>query len=43
MFYSSILVPGTSLMGRGLLGVVYLIFLFYCFVGIGIISDIFME
>lgn len=38
-----ILVPGTSLLGNALMGVVYLVWLFYLFVGIGIISDIFME
>lgn len=41
--YSSILVPGTSLMSNGLMGVVYLAWLGYLFVGIAIISDIFME
>lgn len=41
--YSIILVPGTSLLGQGLVGVVYLLWLGYLFVGIGIISDIFME
>lgn len=41
--YSSILVPGTSLLGTGLMGVVYLLWLGYLFVGIAIISDIFME
>lgn len=38
-----ILVPGTSLLGKGLMGVVYLLWLGYLFVGIAIISDIFME
>lgn len=40
---SIILVPGTSLMSNGLLGVVYLLWLGYLFLGIAIISDIFME
>jgi len=38
-----VLVPGTSLMSNGLMGVVYLLWLGYLFVGIAIISDIFME
>jgi hypothetical protein len=38
-----ILVPGTSLLPNSLVGVVFLVWLFYLFVGIGIISDIFME
>lgn len=41
--YSPILVPGTSLMNDGLMGVVYLLWLGYLFLGIAIISDIFME
>ena len=36
-------VPGTSLMGKGTLGVFYLIFLFWLFLGISVIADIFME
>jgi solute carrier family 8 (sodium/calcium exchanger) len=38
-----ILVPGTSLMSSGFLGVMYLLFLGYLFLGISIIADIFME
>lgn len=38
-----ILVPGTSLLPNSLVGIVFLVWLFYLFVGIGIISDIFME
>lgn len=38
-----ILVPGTSLMSDGLMGIVYLLWLGWLFVGIAIISDIFME
>lgn len=38
-----IIVPGTSLMNDGLMGFVYLLWLGYLFVGIAIISDIFME
>jgi len=38
-----VLVPGTSLMNNGLMGVVYMLGLAWLFVGIGIISDIFME
>lgn len=41
--YSPILVPGSSLLGPALVGCVYLVWLGYLFVGIGIISDIFME
>lgn len=40
---SPIMIPGTSLMGNGVMGVVMLITLGYLFVGIAIISDIFME
>ena len=38
-----ILIPGTSLLPNGLMGAVYLVWLIYLFVGIAIISDIFME
>ena len=41
--YRSILVPGTSLINNGTLGLVYMIGLGYMFFGIAIISDIFME
>lgn len=40
---TSAIVPGSSLLPDGLLGIVYLIFLGYLFFGIAIISDIFME
>jgi len=40
---SVILVPGTSLMGKGVMGVTYLVWLGWLFVGIAIVSDIFME
>jgi solute carrier family 8 (sodium/calcium exchanger) len=40
---SPVLVPGTSLMNDGFMGVVYLLWLGYLFLGIAIISDIFME
>ena len=36
-------VPGTSLMGKGTLCTFYLIFLFWLFLGISVIADIFME
>ena len=36
-------VPGTSLMGKAPLGIFYLIFLFWLFLGISVIADIFME
>jgi hypothetical protein len=42
-YSSMILVPGTSLMSNGFLGVMYLLFLSYLFLGISIIADIFME
>lgn len=37
------IIPGTSLLSPGLLGVAYLVFLGYLFLGISIIADIFME
>jgi hypothetical protein len=37
------LIPGTSVMNRGLMGFVYLLWLLWLFVGISIVSDIFME
>jgi hypothetical protein len=42
-YFSPILVAGTSLLPDGLMGVVYLLWLGYLFIGIAIISDIFME
>lgn len=41
--HSWILVPGTSLLNSGFLGFAYLCALGWLFVGIAIISDIFME
>ena len=41
--FSFILIPGTSLLNSGLLGIAYFIGLMYVFVGISIVSDIFME
>ena len=38
-----LLIPGTTLLNKDVLGVVYLIFLGYLFLGISIIADIFME
>jgi solute carrier family 8 (sodium/calcium exchanger) len=38
-----ILIPGTSLLSKGFLAVVYFIFLCWLFMGIAIIADIFME
>jgi solute carrier family 8 (sodium/calcium exchanger) len=38
-----VLIPGTTLMPSGLLGVIYLIFLGFLFLGISIVADIFME
>lgn len=41
--HSWVIVPGTSLINNGFLAVAYLIGLCYLFVGIAIVSDIFME
>lgn len=42
--YSPIInIPGISLLPRGLMGVMYLLFLGYLFLGIAISADIFME
>jgi hypothetical protein len=38
-----VLIPGTSLLSSGLMGVVHLLTLCYLFLGIAIVSDIFME
>ena len=38
-----IIVPGTSLMNEAFLGIVYLLVLFWFFLGIAIVADIFME
>ena len=35
--------PGLSLLGDGVLGFLYLLFLFWMFIGISILADIFME
>tara|TARA_B100000780_G_C21035327_1_gene415200 strand:- start:588 stop:737 length:150 start_codon:yes stop_codon:yes gene_type:complete len=43
LFFRWVIVPGTSLMGNGLMGVLYLLGLGWLFLGIAIISDIFME
>jgi len=40
---SFILIPGIQLLSKPFLGVVYLIFLMYLFLGISIVADIFME
>jgi solute carrier family 8 (sodium/calcium exchanger) len=40
---SMVLIPGTTLLPSGLLGIVYFIFLCFLFLGISIIADIFME
>ena len=39
----SLNIPGTSLMNNTVLGIFYFIFLFWLFLGISIIADIFME
>lgn len=41
--YSWVLIPGTSLLPNGFMGVCYFFALGYLFLGIAIISDIFME
>jgi hypothetical protein len=38
-----VLVPGTTLLPKGLLGIAYLAFLGFLFLGISIVADIFME
>ena len=43
LYHSFVLIPGTSLLPNGLMGVVYIVALGYLFLGIAIISDIFME
>jgi len=41
--HSWVIIPGTSLLSEGFLTFIYLIWLGYLFVGIAIVSDIFME
>lgn len=43
LFISWAIVPGSSLMNPTVLAIAYLIAMGYCFLGIAIISDIFME
>lgn len=40
---SSILIPGIALLPRGLLAIFYALALIYLFLGIGIVSDVFMA
>ena len=42
-YMGSLNVPGTSLMTKRTLGIFYFIFLFWLFLGISVIADIFME
>ena len=42
-FISGLVIPGTSLMPKGVQGVGYFFFLIYLFLGISINADIFME
>jgi hypothetical protein len=42
-FSSLVLIPGTQLMSNSFLGGVYFFFLLYLFLGIAIISDLFMA
>ena len=41
--HSAIILPGSSLMGNGVLAFFYLLALIYIFLGVAIISDIFMK
>jgi hypothetical protein len=38
-----VLIPGTTLLPKGLLGFAYFIFLGFLFLGVSIVADIFME
>jgi len=38
-----VLIPGTTLLPKGLLAVTYLVFLCWLFLGVSIVADIFME
>lgn len=38
-----VLIPGTSLLPNWFLGIIYIIFLGFLFLGISIVADIFME
>jgi hypothetical protein len=42
-FCSTVLIPGVALLPRGLLAVFYALALVYLFLGIGIVSDVFMA
>jgi hypothetical protein len=39
---SGVIVPGTAILSRGALGIAYCLSLIYLFMGIAIVSDIFM-
>lgn len=41
-WYSWVIVPGTAILSRGALGIAYCLTLIYLFMGIAIVSDIFM-
>jgi len=43
LIFSILLIPGTALLNNWLMGFVYLVWLTWMFVGVAIISDIFME
>ena len=43
LIFSIFIIPGTALLNNGLMGFVYLVWLTWMFVGVAIISDIFME
>ena len=40
---SSVLIPGIALLQTGLLAIFYALALLYLFLGIGIVSEVFME
>ena len=43
LFYSSLLIPGVATLSTGLLSIAYGLCLIYLFLGISIVSEIFME
>ena len=40
---SWVLVPGVTVLSRGFLAIVYMLVLFWMFLGMNIVADIFME
>ena len=43
LIYRILLIPGSALLNKWLMGFVYFVWLMWMFVGVAIISDIFME